>query len=101
MEILGLKKQQIYLMDKVKKLSDELLNVMELLELVSQIIDQDDDDSDDELEPIDSNLLKTFKYIFKKQEEEEEEDDEDLPKRKIEIETDSDNELIETYSDKN
>ena len=47
MEISGLKKQQIYLMEKVRKLSDEIVNVMELLELVSQIIDQDNEEDDD------------------------------------------------------
>lgn len=52
MEISGLKKQQIYLMKKINNLSDELVNVMELLELVSQIIEQDEkhDNSDSDSE---------------------------------------------------
>jgi len=43
MEISGLKKQQHYLMEKVRKLSDEIVNIMELLELVSQMIEQDEE----------------------------------------------------------
>jgi hypothetical protein len=63
MENSGLKKQQIYLMEKVRKLSDEIVNVMELLELVSQIIDQDneeDDDSDSDVKMGLNDLIETY-----------------------------------------
>ena len=71
MEISGLKRQQIYLMNKINNLSDELVNVMELLELVSQIIEQDekhnnsDSDSDSDSEEDDNKpdimqLLDTY-----------------------------------------
>ena len=58
MEFTRLKKQQIYLMDKVKTISDELLNVMELLDVISQIIEpyeEDETDTDDDIE-----LLETY-----------------------------------------
>lgn len=75
MEISGLKRQQIYLMKKVNNLSDELVNVMELLELVSQIIEQDEkqkeddqtndsnndsDSEDDDIKPDVIQLLETY-----------------------------------------
>jgi hypothetical protein len=63
MENSGLKKQQIYLMEKVRKLSYEIVNVMELLELVSQIIDQDneeDDDSDSDVKMGLNDLIETY-----------------------------------------
>lgn len=59
MENSGLKKQQIYLMKKINNLSDELVNVMELLELVSQIIEQDEkhDDSNSEEDNKKSDII--------------------------------------------
>ena len=68
MKISGLKNQQIYLMNKIKNLSNELVNVMELLELVSQIIEQDekmvdsdsDSDSDSDVKMGLNDLIETY-----------------------------------------
>ena len=67
MKVSGLKNQQLYLMKKMEKLSEELVNVMKLLELVSQIVEQDeekdddltDSDTDDEIDTDDIKLLET------------------------------------------
>lgn len=59
MEFTRLKKQQIYLMNKVNTISEELLNVMELLDVISQIIEpyeeEEETDTDDDIELLETN----------------------------------------------
>lgn len=62
MEFTRLKKQQIYLMNKVNTISEELLNVMELLDVISQIIEPYEEeetdtetDTDDDIELLETN----------------------------------------------
>ena len=100
MKVSGLKNQQRYLMKKVENLSNELVDVMELLELVSQIVEQDEEkdddliDSDDEEEYHD-DYHKKLSMALKKIIKEQDKNDyyEYKPKRTIEIETDSDDDL--------
>lgn len=100
MKVSGLKNQQRYLMNKVKNLSDELVDVMELLELVSQIVEQDEEkdddliDSDDEEEYAD-DFHKKLSQVFKKIIKEQDKNDyyEYKSKRTIEADSDSDDDL--------
>jgi hypothetical protein len=116
MKISGLKNQQCYLMKKIDNLSDELVNVIELLELVSQIVEQDEEESEDDDEEYEENredddeeyedeFNKKLSKILKEQ------NKHDYykykSKRTIEVNTDSEEEidnkpqLLETYLDEN
>ena len=103
MKVSGLKNQQRYLLKKVENLSDELVNVMELLELVSQIVEQDEekdddlidsDDEDDEEEYAD-DFHKKLSQVFNKIIKEQDKNDyyEYKSKRTIEVDSDSDDDL--------